>query len=101
MKCHIILYHQAFSNEHCDNHYRNNRIFEKWGKKSTTIDKVAFVLFKGNKNVGHMIFNGRGSNNLNWFDKDKLISSSWKNLKVCAYIWLIMLKGLTVGRLIM
>ncbi len=96
MKYQISLYHQAFSNAHCRNHYRNNRIFERWGKKSTTIDKVAFVWFKGNRKVGHMIFNGRGSNYLNWFNKGKLIGSSWRNLRVCAYIWLVILKSLTV-----
>ncbi|CAL1535283.1 unnamed protein product [Lymnaea stagnalis] len=61
----------------CTHHYRNNDILDNWG----TIDEVAFVLYKNNTKVKHVLFDGSGSTYLNWFDRNRVKDSSWTDLK--------------------
>jgi len=61
----------------CQQHYRNNVVLDNWG----FIDQVAFVVYKGGRPVAHVVFNGEGSDNLNWLSKDRIISSSFTDIK--------------------
>ncbi|XP_055889379.1 uncharacterized protein LOC106073842 [Biomphalaria glabrata] len=61
----------------CANHYRNNAILDNW----TDISQVALVLFKDNVKVKQVIFDGAGSNYMNWLTKARVLDSSWSDMK--------------------
>ncbi|GFS16502.1 hypothetical protein ElyMa_006798400 [Elysia marginata] len=61
----------------CTNHYRNTAAFYSWAN----VDKVLLVLYVNGQRVKHIMFNGEGSTNLNWFTGNRVIESSWRDLK--------------------
>ncbi|GFR59241.1 hypothetical protein ElyMa_001789300 [Elysia marginata] len=61
----------------CTNHYRNADALDNWAN----VDKVLLVLYVNGQKVKHIMFNGVGSTNINWFAGGKLIESSWSDLK--------------------
>ncbi|GFS11040.1 hypothetical protein ElyMa_004825600 [Elysia marginata] len=61
----------------CTNHYRNTAAFYSW----RNVDKVLLVLYVNGKKVKHIMFDGEGSTNINWFAKERVIESSWRDLK--------------------
>ncbi|KAI8735423.1 hypothetical protein BgiBS90_036557 [Biomphalaria glabrata] len=72
---------QVDSSKPCTNHYRNNEVLNNW----KGVNKVAFVLYEKNALVAYMVFDGRGTDNMNWFSQEKLELSSWTDLKTSSY----------------
>ncbi|KAK6987276.1 hypothetical protein BgiMline_016964 [Biomphalaria glabrata] len=68
---------QVGQNLPCANHYRNNAILDNW----KDISQVALVLYKDNVKVKQVIFDGAGSNYLNWLTKARVLDSSWSDMK--------------------
>ncbi|GFO46697.1 collagen alpha-4(vi) chain [Plakobranchus ocellatus] len=60
----------------CVNHYRNQDAVDNWVK----IDEVLFAIYKDDKIVKRVVFNGRGSTYTNWFHVGRVILSSWDDL---------------------
>lgn len=58
-------------------HYRNN-ITNNWSNLG--IEFVKFAFYDENKEVAYVIFNGKGSDLNNWFDKTRVLTSSWPDL---------------------
>ena len=61
----------------CINHFRNWDALENW----SNVDEVLFAIYVNNHVVKHIIFNGIGSTSTNWFEKNRVIVSSWSDLK--------------------
>ena len=61
----------------CGVHYRNPEI-DRWTELDAQKVKLAF--FENGKEVAGIVFNGLGSDQLNWFSKDRIVSSSWCDL---------------------
>ena len=61
----------------CVNHYRNRNAIDNW----TNIDEVLFAIYAKDVVVKYIIFNGRGSTFTNWFEGNRVIASSWDDLK--------------------
>ncbi|KAK0064461.1 hypothetical protein Bpfe_006120 [Biomphalaria pfeifferi] len=68
---------QVGQNLPCASHYRNNDILDNW----SGVSEVAFVIYKNNVKVKQVIFDGSGTNYLNWFDKARVKDSSWIDMK--------------------
>lgn len=60
-------------------HYRSREVIN-WS--NLDIKYVKFALYEQNKEVASVIFNGIGSNIENWFDKNRIIYSSWSDLTI-------------------
>lgn len=60
----------------CFDHYRSS-ILDSW----TNIDEVAFVAMRSGTVIKYAIFNGAGSDSMNWFSAQRLKNSSWNDLK--------------------
>jgi hypothetical protein len=58
-------------------HYRN-RIVSNWAYIGVKYVKYAY--YENNQEVAYVIFNGAGSNINSWFDKRRVISSSYTDL---------------------
>lgn len=58
-------------------HYRD-KVVSDWS--SLGVQYVKFALFEENREVVHVMFNGVGSDVINWFDKTRVVSSSWSDL---------------------
>lgn len=65
----------------CSNHYRNNDAFENW----TNVDEVLLALYVKGQVVKHITFNGRGSSYIDWFEGNRVIGSSWTDLKTSGH----------------
>ncbi|XP_025104399.1 uncharacterized protein LOC112570229 [Pomacea canaliculata] len=70
------------TNGSCDRHYRS-RLLDSW--PSSALDKVKLAVYEGGVEKAYMIFTGLGSNYINWFSADRLVESSWKDLKSSAH----------------
>ncbi|XP_052089577.1 uncharacterized protein LOC127726295 [Mytilus californianus] len=57
-----------------------SRFIDNWGK----VELVKLELFKSNKRVMWMTFNGKNTNNMNWFNKNNLVDSSFNDLAPCS-----------------
>ncbi|XP_055889771.1 uncharacterized protein LOC106072155 isoform X1 [Biomphalaria glabrata] len=68
---------QVGQNLPCANHYRNNDILDNW----SGVSEVALVIYKNNVKVKQVIFDGSGTNYINWFDKARVKDSSWIDMK--------------------
>ena len=62
----------------CGLHYRNPLI-DSWG--SACIRKVKLAFFEHGKEVAYVSFDGRNSDNNNWFSKERVLFSSWSDLQ--------------------
>lgn len=58
-------------------HYRDSRVAQ-WN--SLSIRQVKFALYFENREVAFIIFDGTGSDYINWFDKTRVIASSYSDL---------------------
>lgn len=58
-------------------HYRSNLV-NRWNSLKVTSVKLA--LYDQDKEVARVIFNGAGTNLFTWFDKTKIVSSSWSDV---------------------
>ncbi|KAK3799616.1 hypothetical protein RRG08_059662 [Elysia crispata] len=56
----------------CANHYRNRDVIGNW----KNIDEVLFAVFVKGQMVKNVVFNARGSNYINWFEANRVVSSS-------------------------
>ncbi|KAH3725540.1 hypothetical protein DPMN_051385 [Dreissena polymorpha] len=54
------------------NHYRDPAL-DTWN--NLAIKYVKFALYKGNREVAYVIFNGSGSSNLDWFTYSRVLLS--------------------------
>merc|ERR1719242_371483 len=61
----------------CYHHWRNDEVLDDW----TGIDEVAFVVYKASKMVAYVTFDGKGSDNLSWFDQGRLLTTSWTDIR--------------------
>ena len=61
----------------CGAHYRNPKV-SRWSELKITKVKMSF--FEHGKEVALIIFDGEGSDQNNWFSKDRLEASSWCDL---------------------
>ncbi|XP_059149496.1 uncharacterized protein LOC131936502 [Physella acuta] len=61
----------------CTNHYRNNAVMDNW----SGISEVAFAVYKNNVKVKQVIFDGRATNYMSWFDRARIQDSSWIDLR--------------------
>merc|ERR1712062_513124 len=62
----------------CNSHYRNNDVLDN----GNNIEQVAFVVYKEDQRVAQIIFNGKGTDNMNWFTEARILSSSWTDITV-------------------
>ncbi|XP_060599293.1 uncharacterized protein LOC132752903 [Ruditapes philippinarum] len=58
-------------------HYRDN-VLDNWS--NLDIKLVKFAFYDSDKEVAYVIFNGEDSDLNNWFDKSRVIDSSWPDL---------------------
>ncbi|XP_060587774.1 uncharacterized protein LOC132743257 [Ruditapes philippinarum] len=58
-------------------HYRDD-ILDNWSNLGIKLVKFAF--YDTDKEVAYLIFNGKDSDMNNWFDKSRVIDSSWPDL---------------------
>ncbi|CAL1535285.1 unnamed protein product [Lymnaea stagnalis] len=61
----------------CTSHYGNNTILDNW----SNVNQVAFIVYKNNTEVRRVVFDGRGTTNMNWFSQDRIETASWTDLK--------------------
>ena len=61
----------------CANHYRNRDALENWAN----VDKVLLALYVKGQIVKQILFNGKGSTFTNWFNGQRVLQSSWNDLK--------------------
>ncbi|CAL1547252.1 unnamed protein product [Lymnaea stagnalis] len=59
----------------CPIHFRSH-ILDKW----SNIDKVKFAIYNAGSEVKSIIFNGTRTTRINWFQKSRVLSSSWSSL---------------------
>ncbi|KAK7491335.1 hypothetical protein BaRGS_00017436, partial [Batillaria attramentaria] len=62
----------------CDRHYRS-RLLDLW--PSASIDEVRLVLYENGTEKEHLAFSGTGSDYMSWFSQERLVESSWTDLK--------------------
>ena len=65
----------------CGNHYRNRDVLENWAN----VDEVLFAIYVRGQMVKRVVFNGRGSDYVNWFEASRVIFSSWDDLKTLSH----------------
>ncbi|KAH3725502.1 hypothetical protein DPMN_051346 [Dreissena polymorpha] len=58
-------------------HYRDPAL-DTW--HNLAVKYVKFALYKGNREVAYVIYNGSGSTNLDWFTASRVLLSSWPGL---------------------
>ncbi|KAH3725505.1 hypothetical protein DPMN_051349 [Dreissena polymorpha] len=58
-------------------HYRDPAL-DTW--HNLAVKYVKFALYKGNREVAYVLFNGSGSSNLDWFTYSRVLLSSWPGL---------------------
>ncbi|KAH3725498.1 hypothetical protein DPMN_051342 [Dreissena polymorpha] len=58
-------------------HYRDLAL-DSWN--NLAIKYVKFALYKGNREVAYVSFNGSGSSNTGWFTSSRVLLSSWPGL---------------------
>ncbi|KAK0064520.1 hypothetical protein Bpfe_006179 [Biomphalaria pfeifferi] len=68
---------QVGKSMNCSNHYRNNEILNNW----KGISNVTFAIYKDNVKVKQVVFNAAGSNYMSWYEKGRVLDSSWSDLK--------------------
>ncbi|XP_052811302.1 uncharacterized protein LOC128238970 isoform X2 [Mya arenaria] len=59
-------------------HFREANLYYRWS--SLNIKYVKFALYKDNLETAYIVFNGDGSTNTNWFNKTRVLESSWSDL---------------------
>ncbi|GFR78707.1 hypothetical protein ElyMa_005856700 [Elysia marginata] len=60
----------------CTNHYRNTDAFYNWAK----VDEVLLGIFKDDRMVHRIVFNGKSTTYAGWFTEGRVIDSSWDDL---------------------
>ncbi|XP_060560995.1 uncharacterized protein LOC132720794 [Ruditapes philippinarum] len=65
------------SNTNCTHHYRDPRI-DEWDTLNVT--KVRYSIYKNATEVAWVDFNGTGSSKMDWFQKERVIDSSYTDL---------------------
>ena len=65
----------------CANHYRNRDALENWAK----VKEVLVALYVKGQMVKRIIFNGKGSTFVNWFEGKRVLESSWGDLKTLTH----------------
>ncbi|XP_025104747.1 uncharacterized protein LOC112570486 [Pomacea canaliculata] len=66
----------------CDRHYRS-RLLDSW--PSRAIDKVKMALYENGNETAYMIFSGHGTSYMDWFSANRLVESSWTDLKSASH----------------
>ncbi|XP_035828468.1 uncharacterized protein LOC118478619 [Aplysia californica] len=61
----------------CNIHARFGEVLDHW----LNIEEVALVLYSGGWDVKFVVLDGRGSNFVNWLSPDRVLRSSWSDLK--------------------
>ncbi|CAH1250446.1 Hypp8858 [Branchiostoma lanceolatum] len=61
-------------------HYKSPLV-EEWETLGVQLVKVSLYTYRQGTEVRDLIFDGRDSDKLNWFSKERLISSPWTDLK--------------------
>ncbi|RUS84320.1 hypothetical protein EGW08_007914 [Elysia chlorotica] len=64
----------------CANHYRNRVAMEKWASL-VNVDQVLLALYEKGQIVKLIRFNGKGSTPTSWFEGQRVLQSSWTDLK--------------------
>lgn len=76
-------------------HFTRSSIIDNW--EAVNITRVRLEIFKDNKIVGYMVFNGCDSNKLDWFSQERLINSSWDDLQYGSVLGELSIQGSNVG----
>ncbi|GFN98866.1 hypothetical protein PoB_002537200 [Plakobranchus ocellatus] len=61
----------------CTNHYRNKDAMDNW----ENVDEVLLAVFNKGQLVKNIVFNGRSSTPTTWFEANRVVVSSWSDLK--------------------
>ncbi|XP_025084646.1 uncharacterized protein LOC112558387 [Pomacea canaliculata] len=72
MKC------SCYTNGKCNRHYRSG-LFKYWVQLGVT--QVKLSVYKDGEEKQYAVFDGRDSSYLSWFNEQKLLESSWTDLK--------------------
>ncbi|XP_035696729.1 uncharacterized protein LOC118430125 [Branchiostoma floridae] len=56
-------------------------LVEEWETLGVQLVKVSLYSYRQGTEVRELIFDGKGSDKMNWFSKERLISSPWTDLK--------------------
>ncbi|WAR31315.1 YL-like protein [Mya arenaria] len=75
-----------------DSHYRLRQLETVWNN-GLVVNKVKVGLYKNNREVGYIIFNGVGSNYTNWFQSSRIMESTWSDLTPAAMYNVFSIKG--------
>ncbi|KAH3750350.1 hypothetical protein DPMN_184871 [Dreissena polymorpha] len=65
----------------CSKHYRHPLVFN-W--KNMDINEVKVAFYKGDTEK-YIVFDGKGSNITSWFQKEKILASSWSTITTKTY----------------
>ncbi|GFR70917.1 hypothetical protein ElyMa_002084200 [Elysia marginata] len=65
----------------CSNHYRNRDAIENW----SDVKQVLFGIYEKGQLMKYVLFDGSGSDYTNWFAEDRVIASSWVDLKTLSH----------------
>ncbi|WAR07157.1 hypothetical protein MAR_017115 [Mya arenaria] len=79
-------------------HFREANLDHSW--TSLKIKHVKFALYKDNIETAYIIFNGVGSTITSWFDKTKILESSWSDLTPSATFNFFSVIGADDGRVL-
>ncbi|XP_059154652.1 uncharacterized protein LOC131940090 [Physella acuta] len=64
----------------CNNHYRNSEVFDNWDR----VKEVAFIVYSNYTRVGDILFDGQDSTSISWFNKSRVLFTTWKQIKTDA-----------------
>ena len=73
-----VDYKSEITHHDCSSGHLRSSLINKWN--SHKIDEVKIELIKGGDVVKVFVFDGTGSTNMNWFDKQRLVKSSYSDL---------------------
>ena len=73
-----ILHNRHKVAESLKSFFRNNDVFNNWDDR---IEEVAFAVYSSGQMVAHILFEGIGTDSMNWFTESRIISSSWTDIK--------------------
>ena len=68
----------VLSNTNAKSHYRHSAV-QRW--KDIHVVLVRVALYENGKEVAFILFDGDRSDNMNWFSKERILDSSWNQLR--------------------
>ena len=64
--------------KYTDRHYRNPLV-DSWNTLRVALVRLA--LYENGREVAFLLFDGVGTDKMNWFSKERILDSSWNHLR--------------------